>query len=424
MSLKDKLKNVKVGKKSKEPLWKGPQDKGDQGGITFSMLNRFLTCRERFRLRVIEGLSPNEQFNHRIEYGQMWHVCEEALAKGNTLLGISLPGESWQRDLTIYCKELCKKYPLSQEQIDHWYNVCKMQFPLYVEHWSKHYDVENRTPLMEESVFHHAYTLPSGRVVYLRGKVDSVDTVGGKSIWLQENKTKGDIEEMELTRQLSMDLQSMMYLLVLDLGLCPTCRGDWSQEKAKILDESPDKCPNCAGKIMEAYDKSWKVPKGYPVTPVCGVRYNVVRRPLSGGKGSIVRHKATKNQAEETKEHFYNRLAEYIKAEPGHFFMRWNVEVSEQDITRFRQRVLDPILEQLCDWYEWVSVAHRCEHSPFEELDPSSQGKHRPNSIHWQHPFGCTNSIDEYGHSDLDEYMNSGSEVGLTRGKPLFTELT
>src|ERR1700677_3109280 len=65
------------------PLWKGPQGEGPQGGITQSMMNAFMGCRERFRARYILGLEPAQSWKPSVGYGNMWHVCEEALAKGN-----------------------------------------------------------------------------------------------------------------------------------------------------------------------------------------------------------------------------------------------------------------------------------------------------------------------------------------------------
>lgn len=190
------------------PLWKGPQAEGPLGGVTFSSLAKFLQCRERFRVTMIEGLKPEEGFQKAIEYGQCWHTCEEALAAG-------LP---WEPPLKEYAAGLCRKYPLAQEQVQHWFDVCRTQFPLYVEHWGKHPDVTSRTPLMQEQVFDVRYTLPSARVVRLRGKFDAVDLVGeGKDagVFLFETKTKGDIDEQATQRQLSFDMQTMLYLTVL-----------------------------------------------------------------------------------------------------------------------------------------------------------------------------------------------------------------
>lgn len=204
------------------PVWAGPEAPGPNGGITQSLLARFLTCRERFRLLVVEGLKPADTFSHRLEYGSMWHVCEEALAGSPSKFadGMIIVHHDWVGPLTAYCQQLCKRYPLQQEQIDHWYNVCKITFPLYVEHWSQHPDVTARTPLLQEQVFDVPYQLPSGRTVRLRGKWDSVDLIGkGKnaSVYLCENKTKGNIDEPALKRQLAsgFDLQTGLYNVAL-----------------------------------------------------------------------------------------------------------------------------------------------------------------------------------------------------------------
>ncbi len=361
------LKRVqKRRKKSKEPLWKGPE----VDGVTQSMINAFLACRERFRLRHIEGLAGVDEFRHTIEYGQMWHVCEETYAAcGNPT--VELVSAPWVRELQDYCRALCKRYKHQQEQIEHWYQVCLVQFPLYVRYWKKHPDVKQRTPLLAEEVFNVPYELPSGRVVRLRGKWDSVDQVGkGKKalVYLQENKTKGEIVESQIQNQLEFDLQTMIYLIALEVSF-----------------------------------------ETFP--PLAGVRYNAVRRPLSGGKGSIRRHKATAKKAEETKEHFYARVRETIEDDPGYFFMRWKVEVSSLDIRRFRQEFLDPILEQMCDWYHWIA-------SPAGVVDPFDD------SHHWRTPYGIYSALAKGGSTELDEYLKSGSELGLQRNKPLFTELT
>ncbi|MHC4278494.1 MAG: PD-(D/E)XK nuclease family protein, partial [Planctomycetota bacterium] len=246
-SLTVKLKEQ--AKKPKGPVWKGPEE----DRITQSLLSRFLVCRERFRLLVVEGLKPADEFNHRIEYGSMWHVCEQYSTS------------RWWEKLADYAYRLCKRYRGQQEQIQHWYNVCKAQFPIYVDYWAKHNTIKNRTSLLQEEAFCVPYKLPSGRVIKLRGRWDSVDLIGkgrnaGIDLW--ENKTLGDIKEELLRRQLEsgFDLQTMFYLVALTeawpLNL-------WTQLK----------------------DKSYKLR---------GVVYNVVRRPLAGGKHSIRQHKPTK----------------------------------------------------------------------------------------------------------------------------------
>ena len=117
-----RLKKIKIDNK---PLWGGPEEEG----ITQSMIQNFLRCRERFRLKVIEGLGPVESFVKAIEYGNLWHACEEEIAfpQGE--------GVGWEKRLLQEAQKLCKKFPTQQEEIDKWYNVCKVQFPVYREFW-------------------------------------------------------------------------------------------------------------------------------------------------------------------------------------------------------------------------------------------------------------------------------------------------
>lgn len=361
------LKGVKIKRQPTRsgPLWLGPEDPGPRGGITFSMLSRFLTCRERFRVNFIVGLRPAERFRAAVEYGNMWHACEEALAGR----------KDWLPGLAAYGRELVARYPQDQDEIQKWYNVCKTQFPVYVDFWSKHPDVKNRRPLLQEESFHVSYRLPSGRIVYLRGKWDSVDLIGKNEVYLQENKTKSQIDVVELSRQLTFDMQTMLYLVALHSG-------------------------------RYADPLNSVIPKG---SVVAGVRYNVVRRDCP-----IRQHKPSKSNPQgETKEEFFERLRrDYFEAEPESWFHRLKATVIQDDVDRFRRETLDPILEQLCRWYMMVST----------RTDPFSSSNNSYHFEHYRHPFGVVNTIDEYGATDLDEYLTTGSTVGLVETK-LFPEL-
>lgn len=368
------LNKIPMPKARSGPVWKGPEE----DGITFSLLSRFLCCRERFRLLVVEGLKPAEHFNPRIEFGQMWHVCEEELAKTGGEVGPA--NDDWCRALVEYCKGLCKKFPLEQEKIDHWYKLAKAMFPMYVDYWSKHPDVKDRSPLLQEQVFEVPYHLPSGRTVKLRGKFDSVDLVGkGKEagIWLQENKTKSSIDTDRLSRQLRFDLQTMIYLVAY-------------YELAKRPDR-PKVLTNLDSKLRPQ-----------------GVRYNVIRRPA---------HKSVDNAMKKLNEDLgTGRIGEWLA--------RWKVDVSTEDVLKFRREHLDPVLEQLCDWWGWIKYCLQENHDPFTPVDVGGEeGRLYGLGLHWRHPFGVYNVLDEGGASDLDLYLEDGNETGLQRVEQLFGEL-
>ena len=376
------------------PLWLGPCATGPLGGVTQSMIHRFIADRERFRLKYIVGLEPHDRWNKSIGYGNMWHVCEEAHAADLGANGIVTA-------LYKHVTEQCRLHPMQLDEITKWHSVCCVQFPEYVKYWAAHPDVKNRTPLAQERVFDVLHELPSRRTVRLRGKTDSEDLItdeittrltrNGSGIYLQENKTKGDIDKQQVERQLKFDLQTMMYLIAM--------RHDW------------------------------------PSYEVLGVRYNVVRRPLSGGKGNIQPHKGkctkptyskkdgrelrpSKITPAETSEQFYERLRRgYIAAEPDYWFFRVRSEVSADDVRVFRQTCLNPLLEAMCDWYEWT-----IDNNAFSR-DGYPNRKISANGLHYRTPFGGYNPLTENGATEYDNFIESGSEAGLRRVETLFGEL-
>ena len=365
MAVQDQLKGMNFKQeKPKTPVWKGP----GIDGITYSLLSRFLVCRERFRLHVMEGLQPQPTFNHKLEYGNMWHAAEEGAHLGK------YPIEALDR----YCLKLLDRFPYARNEILHWCRVCKIQFPIYQSYWGVSSSIlDAKTDSSPEEVFSIRYHLDSSTSVLLRGKFDAVIKVreqdGTEVLWLKENKCKGQIKDHQIQRQLTFDLQTMLYLTALQ-----------TREESK-----------------PPWDR----------LPIRGVIYNVIRRPLSGGKGTIVRHKPTKSNPQgESEESFYNRVGQYIQDEPGEYFKRWQVAVSKEDIDRFRKECLDPILRQLIYWYRHISMARKTNESLF-------------GGLHWRHPFGVYNVLDEGGSSDLDEYLISGGEAGLIRTDNLFPEL-
>ena len=92
------------------------------------------------------------------------------------------------------------------------------------------------------------------------------------------------------------------------------------------------------------------------------------------------------------------------------FFRRWLTTITPQDIEQFKRECLDPILENLCDWW---SVMNGGQVNPFSS----------DYATHWRHPFGVYNPLNEGGASELDELLESGSTLGLERATTLFPEL-
>jgi hypothetical protein len=257
--------------------------------------------------------------------------------------------------------------------------------------------VKNRTPLLQEQVFNVPYILPSGRVARLRGKWDSVDLITEgkrKSVWLMENKTKGDIDVNLMRRQLQFDLQTMLYLVALNESIAT------SLGPTKLF-------PQDNG-------------------PAVGVRYNVIRRPLAGGKGSIRQGKA------ETTAEFLQRLSEIIAGaitpeygvSPGehYFFMRWKVDITAADIERFKLECLNPVLENLCDDYEWWQYAYGHGWPVYgDHYRKLELAHHFPRMFRM--PFGIYSPLLDGGATEIDEFLASSSTAGLRKAETLFEEL-
>jgi len=218
----------------------------------------------------------------------------------------------------------------------------------------------NRKPLLQETTFDVTVQLGSGRRVRLRGKWDGVDLLRNK-LYLREHKTKGQVEPERLQRQLLFDLQTGLYLFALQ------------EHRRQRLEPKLPKAP-------------------------AGVIYNVVRRPLAGGKHSIRQRKG------ESTDEFYERLGGLIRGEPEHYFMRWEVEVPGRHLYRFWIEFLEPVLENIWDWYVWKVIK-------------------KTNRYHWRTPYGIYNPLADGGGTDLDEYLDTGSTAGLRRIDTLFPEL-
>jgi hypothetical protein len=366
MSLSEKLKNAKMP----TFLWKGPVD----DGITQSMLGQFLLCRERFRIKYLLGIQPVHRFRAVIVFGELWHLCREK----------EQAGEDWEAACRACAVAHMRQNKQDQQEIMKWFNVCVRLFKCWLEHHDTLPHIKH-SPIAEELVFAVPYTVyPSEwnfhsdrpADVLLRGKFDGVTLRDGK-IWLQEIKTKGQIDEKGISFQLSFDLQTMLYLTALQ----------------QMLNHG-----------LEPFED-------YRGMEVGGVLYDIVRRPLSGGRGSIKQLKPTKKRPKgESMEEYLNRLEEYFYNEPEYFFMQWEVGVTQHELANFNKKFLKPILEDLCEWYNFMT---------------SKMGRENPfhHSGHWQAPSMMFNPFVREAGTPYDHYLADGSMVGLHRVDSLFNEL-
>jgi len=358
----------------KEPLWRGPRI----DGISFSLLHDFLVCRERFRLKVIEGKVEPLGFNHAIEYGSMFHECEEARFKG----------ENWKVALKKYVTKLMSKYQSDSnlKAIEKWTAILKGQYPEYV----KHYEGSNHVKkyLLQEQTFSIPYTLPSGRYVVLRGMIDGIVRTQDGQIAIQENKTKGKIDRDAVGATIFFNLQAMLYYVASREIITQNC-----------LYRSQDK----------RYNSDHKNPwQAWPTKKTSAILYNVIRRPLSD-------HFAIRQRKTENTKQFYSRVTADIQENPDHYFMRWLIPIHNFQLEAFKRKIFHPILESLCDWWEHIEI------DPF---NPWRQDTGHPVSpLHYQMPWGVYNSLSGGFRGDYYDYYTTGSDRSLTTISTLFPEL-
>lgn len=410
---------------SLQSLWKGPVE----DGITFSLLSKFLVCRERFRLKVIEGIKEKEDFNLPLQFGSLWHEAEEAHAGGKDFMPA----------LRKYTSKLRGEYANAEDNINRCFQIAKHTFPLYVNYWKRHQDERGRVPILEEESFRVPYQLPSGRMVVLRGKFDCVFRVKN-SIWLQENKTKGKIDEEGIQKTLDQNLQTILYQIALR-----SCFGIY-----KLM-----------GVGFQGFrlGDTTNVIELNPKLKIKGVIYNVIRRPLSDNyaikqrmgrlvnvkdkKGKTIKGKDGKPKKKrvgaETESQFYKRMATDIKKDPGHSFFRWKVLLTNKDIETFKRKTFDPILEQLLDWWDWVSPVGPNQplpdpwripdedelpgDVPYDAVRPPAKGV-PGGGIHWQTPWGVYNNMFGGFRGDFFDLLTTGRKTNIIPAKTLFPELS
>jgi hypothetical protein len=371
--LADKGKSVSESAGKPFIPWTGPSGDGPNGGVTQGLIGKFIFCRDRFRVRVFEGWETRAGFSAPIEYGCYWHAAEEAYKTDPK------KPHKWLEAILAYRDVLLNKYPMDRPAVNHWFSICSAQVPVYVDHWAKHPEEVTRVRLMPEQCFDVPYTLPySKRTIRLRGRWDSIDLVSALTklakhtpadagIWLQENKTKSQINHAELQQQLKFDLQTMLYIIAL-----------------RIAWEDQEWCNGLLGR-----------------SPVRGVRYNVIRRSS---------HKSPESMLQKIRE-------DQAAMRAGEWFGRWNVPISDEDVRVFKKECLDPILEQMCLWWS-VQTGTLSDTYSQEQLVSIVQ-----QCSTWRTPYGLWNPLEYGGQDVVDEFLRSGSTAGLQRVTKLFPEL-
>lgn len=381
-----KPNTIPVGKSE---LWNLYRD-----GITFSLLCKFLNCRYRFKLLVIDGLKDEEGFRKELEFGNWFHAGMEAVAdyKG----GQQLTSQVVQRAMRKHTQGLLKQFSSESATIQFWEQLAFKMFAIYLNTWSK----SEKDYILQEQTFKIPYTLPSGRTIPLRGKWDAVfvqETKRRPSLWIQENKTKGEVLDNAIAKCLPNDLQTMFYTIAMQTFLT-----------SPVLDRLPGISVEAANAMTECR--------------LTGVLYNVIRRPLADNY-------AIKKRKDESDRDFIERvLRSYegksklypIAKHAKDWFYRWSVTLTKTDIERFRVQTLDPILEMVCDWFDWMTVSDK---NPFTPIGETPKGNKISNRFHFRMPFGVYSPMARGLGGDYFDFLTTSSKRKLVNVSTVFPEL-
>ena len=354
-------------------------------GVSYSLLSKFINCRERFRLYSVEGAREEKASKAAMDFGTYFHELLEIHAKKPLLSAESIIRQ-------------CKKGKVLSRRDR---KVAGVLFNNYL--WW--YQESNYRYVDAEVEFDVMYRLPNGREIRLVGKTDEIPHAPPQYdqgyLWVQENKTKEKINATKIENSITSDLQSLLYATALQIHY------------------------GCE---------------------IGGIVYNVIRNPSQSPKARKMKKdelaeykkknpssKAT--TVKETEDEFLERLNTEIQEDPKHYFMRWEMPFDQDYLRRWRSRALDPHLMQLCQW--WDSVKHDpfspwetplgnlIEYKDAQKADEIGVDPHElvPNPHHWMRPFGVYDGTTT-GTGEFFDYLLRGRRQGLSFGNPPHSELS
>ena len=396
LAKKTSLKNLKRKKLSLpvDPLWT-PDD-----GITFSILSKFLNCRQRFHIQQVQGWKP-KHINYALEFGNILHLFIEAQDMGiDTDQYITIADNYVAKRLNDKACTDDEARELSMLAL-----VAEVTYRKYLEYWEEYY---LEFPTMEvrekdfrwidkEYAFDVDYRMTDGRKVRLRGKMDGRFQLPREPFtWLLETKSKGRIDVAQITGGLHKDMQTGMYMLV----------------------------QNILGRGMMP----------------AGVLYNVIRRtqlkPRNGrGKAQTGR---------ETPVMFAQRVSGDIDSRPDYYFLRWVREINSGEMETFRVRQFEPALHQLLTWWDSIkknpmdpfnTECPKCKDPIVEDLEDLSESldKHNckfcggtervQNLNHYERAFGLYDAMQFSDKGDFFPIVTEDDYSNYERKKFAFPEL-
>lgn len=200
------------------PNWKGPYE----GGITQSLIGKFLECPYRFYLYTILGLQEDSEPNDNLVWGDTFHKALELLIE-KPYTKDNFTEKDWKEIDEAIENHLKTRYPLAPGS-----------FRFSIKHMIRLYDdsYKEDATFKTEQIFSFPY-----KDVLLRGKVDGISL---SSEILVEHKCKGKLD-LDNRAEILQDLQVNMYCLatgahkvIYDVIRIPDTQ--WSLPRKKVME--------------------------------------------------------------------------------------------------------------------------------------------------------------------------------------------
>ena len=195
-------KKVVVKKKKSKVLYDPRRD-----GVTQSALTTWLKCPEKFRLLQMEGLAFQARPASALTWGSIFHDSLEGFYSGKKGEKLDQVFDRWRKKENVTMMN-----PNDIERWEHMEMQIEVTLAGYVAHW-KGVDKELKWVGLEQE-FAIPFEVNNMGTVNLRGKMDGCYETN-KKLWLFETKTKGQINEAEISDTLERDFQLHFYLLCL-----------------------------------------------------------------------------------------------------------------------------------------------------------------------------------------------------------------
>lgn len=266
-------------------------------GLTASFLSTWLDCREQCRLSYCNGWSSKFS-SMPLEFGTAFHHIFEHVFKDATKHPEPPTLETIKGMVSEYEKTWdawTKIGGVDPKQAETRELCLGMVETVAFRHFQKWKGDFKRHWLFTEREFCVPFEVAPGIEIPIRGKIDGVVwDADGKSVWILDTKTMGEVVQEDIAALLPLDMQVNLYI--------------------------------------------WALRSILPGVPVKGAIYNTVRRP------------GLKLKAKEKLSSYLKRVDADIVKRTSHYFWRPDAPISKSETDAWERGTFRPIIEGVVNW--------------------------------------------------------------------------